>query len=525
MRQIDDAPLNQSLNHDQRDSLTPPSLVEPPAESATPPRFDTRGKLFGRFTLPQRLRFNPTTDEIERRSLLLKRMLIVLGVFLGFNLVMAFFLRNLNGNDALTMGIGLLTAGLSYTLNRLKRLLEAGYVFVYGIVILLFIYGWSGVLYFPSISLTYFGLTAAIVLAGLIISEIAPFLVATAGVLAFSFIFGRFANQPGNYGVLALSTWLYGAAFHYIMATMSWANARTINRSMRRQALQNQELFKANTQLEQNRQADLKIAVAVSQLSNDLTLISEDQSERAQSQAQSVAIVTSTLEELSATARQIAEVAEGVFTATEQALHTAEAGGESVGLSIDSIATLTQQVESISVIANELGNQSRRISEIVETITELAEETNLLALNATIEAAGAGEYGRRFQVVASEVQMLANRSRAASRDVQTILGQIRASINNTLLATNEGLSEARRMSEVAGQAGEAIEQIIETVESTTFLARQINLTTQQQRSATDQAVDMIRQVAGDSREAAARAQQLLTASDRLSETAVYLRHD
>jgi methyl-accepting chemotaxis protein len=314
-------------------------------------------------------------------------------------------------------------------------------------------------------------------------------------------------------------------AIHLLLAFMAWVNARAILRAIQRLAWQNDRLLQVNKRLEKNVSFTAGVGDSIGQLATELLNISHEQSDRAQTQAQSVVVVTSTLEELSATARQVAEVADNVYSATEQALHTAETGGKAVGFGIDSIATLTDQIETISTIANELGRQSRRISEIVETITELAEETNLLALNATIEAAGAGEYGRRYAVVAQEVQFLATRSRAASRDVQNILGQIRTSINNTLKATNEGLNEAQRMSEVASQAGEALEQIIENVEGTTYLARQINLTTQQQRTATDQAVEMIRQVADGSRDATARSSQLLVASDRLNQTAASLQQD
>ncbi len=461
----------------------------------------------------------------RRRSLLYLMMGLVL-IFLAVGSPISFLVGLFGLADLSVFLVALVAVGLGYGLNWLGRVQEAGYVFLGGIGLALAIGSWNYIgKSLVIVSFCYFALAACVALAGLIIDELAPIVVATTGLLVFSVIFIAYGYQSPNEVNIIVQTALYGTGLNYIMALMTWANARAINRALRQLSQQNNQLMAANTRLEQNFKLDTQLGDTIGQLSNDLSGISHDQSERAQSQAQSVAIITSTLEELSATARQVADVAEGVFTATEQALKTAEVGGRSVGSGIDTIATLTGQVESISEIANELGKQSQRISEIVETITELAEETNLLALNATIEAAGAGEYGRRFAVVASEVQLLANRSRAASRDVQVILGQIRTSITNTLLATDQGLEEAHRMSEVASQAGEAIEQIIETVESTTFLSRQIFLTTQQQRSATDQAVEMVRQVAGDALESAAHAQRLLSASDRLSQSAASLRRD
>jgi methyl-accepting chemotaxis protein len=453
-------------------------------------------------------------------------MLTVISAFLITMLPLTAILGLLTFADGIAVLIVCLVILFSLGLLIARRVQLAGYCLIAGIIGALWVRSWlanntdlSGLLF------NYFAVTGAIVLSGLIIHEFAPFVVAGVIISGFSLVFWQ--NGVANSGLAPtlIQIFVFGAALHLIMAAMSSVNARLINRAMNRMRWQNDELLAVNRRLEKNISLNTSVGDTITQLASDLLYISQDQTNRAQSQTQSVMIVTSTLEQLSATARQVAEVADNVYLATEQALHTAETGGKAVGFGIDSIATLTGQVETISKIANELGSKSRRISEIVETITELAEETNLLALNATIEAAGAGEYGRRFAVVAQEVQFLATRSRAASRDVQSILGQIRTSINNTLKATDEGLTEAQRMSEVASQAGEALEQIIENVEGTTYLARQINLTTQQQRTATDQAVEMIRQVAGNSRETTTRSQQLLLASDRLSQTAASLRLD
>jgi methyl-accepting chemotaxis protein len=472
------------------------------------------------------LNITETMDEMQRRRALLYLMMSAIGLYIIFTLVLSWFLGLVKNSDWLGALSGLLIIVLSVGLNFWNKVRLASYIFLGGGVVGLVLRSLddSG-LVFANLIFNYFALVAFIVFAGLVLEQYAPLLVAFTGIIGFLPVFWNYGvNQHADANLL-IQIFVYGAALHFSVASVVWNNARTIKRVLHRSAWQNQELLKVNQQLEQNLQRNTALSNNIGQLSSDLSHISQDQSLRAHNQAQAVAVVTSTLEELGATARQIAEVAESVVIATEQALNTAEVGGRSVGLGIDSIGNLTSQVEGINSIATELSKQSRRISEIVETITDLAEETNLLALNATIEAAGAGEYGRRFAVVASEVQTLAARSRAASRDVQVILGQIRNSIESTLRATEGGLEEAHRMGEVASQAGEAISQIIDTVESTTYLARQINLTTQQQRSATDQAVEMVRRVAGDSRDAAAHAQQLLEVSNNLSQTASHLRQD
>lgn len=514
----------------QLDNLEPnpteesPAETSPAGESVTAPRqksLPRRLSNFKRFTfLGMDKLTQPELDDLERRGNLLNLVLIAVAAYIIFTVPVSLFLNLFGLYSVLSILLIAVGSAATFILNRLKMIKLAGYIFLSSVVVGLWLVSVEWISKnLMLVSFNYFTIAGVVVLAGLVISEIAPFVFTGVASILFITLFVLQINDTNMLFQIVAG----GLGLQFIMALLSWGNARSIRSAIQRMAWQTTEVIKINNQLEDTLSFDIGVSNSISDLSVQLNRISQDQSNRAQNQAQSVAIVTSTLEELSATARQIADVAEGVFTATEQALRTAESGGQAVGLGIDSIATLTGQVESISKIANELGSQSRRISEIVELITELAEETNLLALNATIEAAGAGEYGRRFQVVASEVQTLANRSRAASRDVQTILGQIRNSINNTLVATDKGLDEARRMSEVASQAGEAIEQIIETVESTTFLARQIYLTTQQQRTATDQAVEMVRQVAGDSREGAIRARQLLDASQQLNQASANLR--
>ncbi len=486
----------------------------------------TPGNALSNLKLFFRVGQNGSENELDRKRSLLLLMMGAVLIFIITTFPLTILLGLSKSGDVQSTVVGSLALLVAFGLVLLNRIKTASYAFLAGVMLALLLRSLDnsgGNL--ATISFNYFAIAACIALAGLIIDQMAPFIIAVSGILGFGLALLVYASNNSIDTGLIVQTFLYGAGLHLIMALMSWGNARAIHRVLGRLNLQNHELLEANARLKQTAQRDVTLGNLISDLSSDLSQISYDQSNRSQGQAQSVAIVTSTLEELGATARLIAEVAESVVIATEQALETAESGGQAVGLSIDSISTLTVQVEGISEIASELGKQSKQISEIVETISDLADETNLLALNATIEAAGAGEYGRRFAVVASEVQMLANRSRNASRDVQAILGKIRRLIDSTLLATEGGLNEARRMSEVASQAGESIEQIIETVESTTYLARQINLTTQQQRSATEQAVEMVRRVAGDSREAATRASQLLAVSDRLSQTATHLHRD
>ncbi len=481
-------------------------------------------------TLLQNLAANRVAvqDDQMRRQYLLQILIIGVGLLLLLTLPLAIAMNLLPLDRFIIVLLGFATLAICYFLNRSGRVTLAGYLFV--IILILLLLGRGFFVPLPVISElgTFFALTGQIIVAGLLLNEFAPFVVAFGGTGIFLGYFlgqNRMSELSPSDREVTIQVISFAIGIHFIVAALAWGNARTVRRLVQNLAWQNEKLLEFNQQLGRNLEVNNTAGNTISDIASDLNSISYDQTERAVSQVQSVSMVSATLQELSTTARQIAEVAESVFSATEEALKTAESGGQAVGESVSGIDTLRQNVDSIAAIVSDLSLQSNRIGEIVELITELAEETNLLALNATIEAAGAGEYGRRFAVIAAEVQDLSIRSRGSARDVQQILSQIKNSISRTLLATERGLAEARRVTHIAEGAGEAIEQIIETVESTNQLARQIHLTTQQQRSATDQAVDMVRQLANDARDAAGGAQHVLKVSNQLSDTARNLRQD
>ena len=91
-----------------------------------------------------------------------------------------------------------------------------------------------------------------------------------------------------------------------------------------------------------------------------------------------------------------------------------------------------------------LGEKSKQIGDIIETISGMADETHLLALNAAIESAGAGEHGRRFAVVANKVKRLAQRAVAETSGIRKILTEIQTAANASVLATEQGIKRSRQ---------------------------------------------------------------------------------
>ncbi|MDN7023657.1 HAMP domain-containing protein [Methanoculleus sp. FWC-SCC1] len=204
------------------------------------------------------------------------------------------------------------------------------------------------------------------------------------------------------------------------------------------------------------------------------------------------------------------EVSEKAMTA----LDVSKDGQKSIRELMNGITQIQRQMDTIRMNVIKLSEQSQAVGEIIATVTDISEQSNLLAVNASIEAAKAGEYGRGFAVVANEIHNLAEQSKKATANIRVILTDIQRGVSSTMTSTEEGARSMANAVSLTSDAREAIEVLTRSIADSSHEAVEIAASTQEQVAGVDQislAMENIRDAAQNNLEIAKKAEN--TAED------------
>lgn len=178
-------------------------------------------------------------------------------------------------------------------------------------------------------------------------------------------------------------------------------------------------------------------------------------------QSNSATTMASTVEEMTTSIHQVAQHAEACRTLAETSSQVSEAGIEVINAAIEGMSRIAETVTHSSQAVMQLGRESEQISQIVNVIREIADQTNLLALNAAIEAARAGEAGRGFAVVADEVRKLAERTTLSTQEITRMIESIQHGAHQAVEQMQTGERQVSAGVQLASEAGGRISAIKE----------------------------------------------------------------
>ncbi len=234
-------------------------------------------------------------------------------------------------------------------------------------------------------------------------------------------------------------------------------------------------------------------------------------------------------ENISGLAKEMAELinntnknAQMASEAAQRARELAEKGGEIVKRSTDGMQKIRDSVREVSRQMKLLTDNSVRIGEITDFISEIASRTNLLALNASIEAARAGEAGRGFTVVADEIRNLAERSSRAADQISELIDDIQSGTTQTLNAIENGEREVSDGAKLVDSAGSALKEILGTVEISAKSTLDISKATEEQTKFSKDIVASLEHIAGIAKETAEGAQQSRESASKLDDLSTKL---
>ncbi|MDU4962047.1 MAG: HAMP domain-containing methyl-accepting chemotaxis protein [Sporomusaceae bacterium] len=253
-------------------------------------------------------------------------------------------------------------------------------------------------------------------------------------------------------------------------------------------------------------------ALAVTQVAESINGVAQG----AEKQLRTVDEASAVVEEMSAGIEQVAVSSNQVSANSFQASEKAKVGDLAVEKAVKQMTHIEQTVANSAQVVGKLGERSKEIGQIVDTISGIAGQTNLLALNAAIEAARAGEQGRGFAVVAEEVRKLAEQSQDAAKQIAALIGEIQGETDKAVAAMQDGTREVKIGSEVVTSAGLAFKEIATLAAQVSDQVKESASAMQQMAGGSQQIVLSVKQIDGLSRAAASESQTVSAATEEQS---------
>jgi methyl-accepting chemotaxis protein len=265
------------------------------------------------------------------------------------------------------------------------------------------------------------------------------------------------------------------------------------------------------------------VAENLSAATSEILASTQQQAAGTAEQAAAVQQANATMAELSQSGAQISDRARQVAAAAEAVSNSSNSGFQAVKETNKTMDGIREQAETVAENIIALSEKTQAVGDIISSVNDIAEQSHLLALNASIQAAAAGEHGRSFAVVASEMKNLAAQSKQATVQIRSILGDIQKGIHTSVMLTEEAVKRAdsgRQQSQVADRT---IRQLTENLDESIRAFQQIVAGSNQQQIGFEQVTQAFRNIGIASQETATSTKQSERAAANLSALAQQLR--
>lgn len=242
----------------------------------------------------------------------------------------------------------------------------------------------------------------------------------------------------------------------------------------------------------------------------EITKLVSTIAEGAEKQLNAVIDTSNVIQQMSVTIQQSDVNINEATKVAGKTLESTNNGEEAIDKTKEQMNNIKETVVELDGVVKKLGERSGEIGQIIETISSIAEQTNLLALNAAIEAARAGEQGRGFAVVADEVRKLAEKSKKATEKISKLISEIQKDTKNAVSAMYEGTNQVKIGMEVVEKAEQAFKNILILVHQITNGMQEISVTSQNIEIGSQQVVSSMSEVDSISKDVSSKSQSIAT---------------